>query len=114
MGYRFRCADGESLSSSRSELISFGVVRGAIQLPPSGNPVVLNVEHQTTGGYPLLGVVAKADFHLLAQLQTGSEVRFAPLTAEDARRANSSALAALSNELKAIAPALPDQLADGS
>jgi antagonist of KipI len=110
MGYRFRSAHGESMCSSRSELISFGVVRGAIQLLPSGNPVVLNVEHQTTGGYPLLGVVAKADFHLLAQLQPGATVRFVAITAEEARRAHSGATADLSSQARTIGSALSEEL----
>ncbi|HET6261014.1 MAG TPA: hypothetical protein VFG99_02105, partial [Chloroflexia bacterium] len=63
------------------------VVRGAIQLPPDGNPVVLNVDHQTTGGYPLLGVVAQADWPILAQLRPGQHLRFEEISVEEARAA---------------------------
>jgi antagonist of KipI len=49
-------------------------------------PVVLGVDHQTTGGYPLLGVLAEADFPLLAQLTPGSAVEFVPVTIDEARR----------------------------
>ncbi|HEX9990289.1 MAG TPA: 5-oxoprolinase subunit PxpB [Chloroflexia bacterium] len=87
MGMRLRRADGNSMASGGREMVSFGVVRGAIQLPPDGNPVVLNVDHQTTGGYPLLGVVAQADWHLLAQLRPGQQLRFEEIGVEEARTA---------------------------
>lgn len=85
MGFRFRAEAGQPLTGRRAELVSFGVVRGAIQLPPDGNPVVLNVDHQTTGGYPLVGVVAEVDWPLLAQLSPGARVRFVRITVEEAR-----------------------------
>jgi len=85
MGFRFRSEEGSSLPVRRGELISFGVVRGVIQLPPDGNPVVLNVDHQTTGGYPLLGVVIQADWPVLAQLAPGATVRFEEVTLQEAR-----------------------------
>ncbi len=72
-------------STGAGEAVSFGVVRGAIQLPPSGNPVILGADHQTTGGYPLIGVVAEADWPLLAQLCPGSHIRFEEITVEQAR-----------------------------
>ena len=67
-------------------MLSFGVVRGAIQLPPNGEPVILNADHQTTGGYPLLGVVAQADWGLAAQLGPGTRLRFEEVSLADARR----------------------------
>jgi len=91
MGYRFAPQDGAPLPVRRGELLSFGVVRGAIQLPPGGYPLVLNVDHQTTGGYPVLGVVIRADWPLLAQLAPGTTVRFRPVTLEEASRARRAA-----------------------
>jgi antagonist of KipI len=85
MGCRFRSEDGGALPVREEELASFGVVRGAIQLPPGGAPVVLGVDHQTTGGYPLLGVVIEADLPILAQLAPGATVRFVPGSVEEAR-----------------------------
>jgi KipI family sensor histidine kinase inhibitor len=58
------------------ELPSEGMVAGAIQIPPEGNPVVFMRDHATTGGYPVLGVVESRDLSLLAQLPAGSKVRF--------------------------------------
>ena len=85
MGMRLKSPEGSRLPGSQRELASFGVVPGAIQLPPGGEPVVLGPDCQTTGGYPLLGVVAKADIELLAQAAPGTHVQFLPVSLEEAR-----------------------------
>jgi biotin-dependent carboxylase-like uncharacterized protein len=61
------------------ELPSEGLVPGAIQVPPDGQPVVMLADHPTTGGYPVIGVVAADDLWLLAQARPGSRARFALL-----------------------------------
>jgi antagonist of KipI len=66
-------------------VISFGVVRGAIQVPPDGNPVLLGPDHQTTGGYPLAGVVCEADWPLAAQLCPGAQLTFREISISEAR-----------------------------
>lgn len=58
-----------------SELPSEGALRGAIQVPPGGQPVILGPDHPVTGGYPVVGVVIDADTDLLAQLRPGQPVR---------------------------------------
>ncbi|MGF1647087.1 MAG: biotin-dependent carboxyltransferase family protein [Kineosporiaceae bacterium] len=58
------------------ELPSEGMVRGALQVPPAGRPVVLGPDHPTTGGYPVIGVVVDADLDGLAQCPPGTPVRF--------------------------------------
>ncbi len=55
---------------------SAGVVQGAVQLPPSGGPVVFGPDHPVTGGYPVVAVVVDADLDRLAQLRPGQELRF--------------------------------------
>jgi biotin-dependent carboxylase-like uncharacterized protein len=60
----------------RGELLSEGLVTGAVQVPPSGHPIVLGPDHPTTGGYPVLAVVAAADLPLAGQLAPGASVRF--------------------------------------
>lgn len=57
------------------ELPSEGMVRGAIQVPPSGQPVILGADHPVTGGYPVVGVVADSDTDAVAQLRPGQSVR---------------------------------------
>ncbi|MCD4527294.1 biotin-dependent carboxyltransferase family protein [Nocardioides sp. cx-173] len=69
--------EGPVLDRVRAEeLPSEGMVLGAVQVPPSGQPVVLLADHPPTGGYPVLAVVEEADLWRCAQLRPGDEVRF--------------------------------------
>lgn len=52
------------------------MVRGAIQVPPSGEPIVLGPDHPTTGGYPVLATVERSSFGSLAARPVGAAVRF--------------------------------------
>jgi antagonist of KipI len=70
-----------------SELLSHGVVRGAIQIPAGGAPIVLLAEHLTTGGYPISAVAITADHPRLGQLRPGAIARFAATTVDEARLA---------------------------
>ena len=56
------------------ELPSEGMVLGAVQVPPDGQPVVFLADHPTTGGYPVIGVVEPADLAVCAQLRPGERV----------------------------------------
>lgn len=58
------------------ELPPEGMVKGAIQVPPGGQPVVLGPDHPVTGGYPVIAVVDEAAMDLLAQALPGTTVRF--------------------------------------
>jgi biotin-dependent carboxylase-like uncharacterized protein len=70
---------GATLDRARSdELPSEGMVAGALQVPPSGSPILFLADHPTTGGYPVIAVVAAADLHLAGQLRPGQPVRFMP------------------------------------
>ena len=55
---------------------SSGTVTGAVQVPPSGLPILLMAERQTTGGYPVVAVVITADHGAAAQLAPADDVRF--------------------------------------
>jgi biotin-dependent carboxylase-like uncharacterized protein len=59
------------------ELPPEGMVRGAVQVPPSGAPLVFLSDHPITGGYPVIGVVLPSDVDRLAQMRPGDAVRFA-------------------------------------
>lgn len=61
-----------------SELPSEGLVAGAIQVPPSGEPVVMGPDHPLTGGYPVLAVLTRAALDRLAQVRPGTRVRLVP------------------------------------
>lgn len=69
--------DGEPLRRAREgELISEGLLRGAIQVPPSGLPVLFLSDHPVTGGYPVIAYVSDVDVDRCAQLRPGQELRF--------------------------------------
>ncbi|WP_028644579.1 biotin-dependent carboxyltransferase family protein [Nocardioides sp. URHA0020] len=71
--------DGASLPRRREdELPSEGMVLGAVQVPPSGVPIVFLADHPPTGGYPVLAVVEADDLWQCAQLRPGEGVRFTP------------------------------------
>jgi biotin-dependent carboxylase-like uncharacterized protein len=57
------------------QLPSEGVGRGAIQVPPSGGPLILGPDHPVTGGYPVIGVIVDDDTDIVAQLRPGQPVR---------------------------------------
>ncbi len=58
------------------EMLTEGVSLGAVQVPPDGRPIILFVEHQTTGGYPKIANVISADMHAVGQLRPRDTVRF--------------------------------------
>jgi antagonist of KipI len=72
------------LDASR-EMITEGVSLGAIQVTPSGQPIILFVEQQTTGGYPKIANVISADLHSLGQLRPRDAIRFERTEMTDAR-----------------------------
>ncbi len=75
--------EGEPLRrTDRRELPSEGMVRGAIQVPPGGEPVVFLADHPVTGGYPVVAVVVDADVDRAAQARPGQSVRFRLVTPE--------------------------------
>lgn len=71
--------DGPPLERSRpGELPSEGMVRGALQIPPSGLPVLFLADHPVTGGYPVVAYVHDDDVDRCAQLRPGQRVLFRP------------------------------------
>jgi biotin-dependent carboxylase-like uncharacterized protein len=93
MGYRLR---GQTRwPEPRGGLISFPTVAGAIQLPPGGEPILLMADRQTTGGYPVIGVVSRASRPTAGQLAPGDRVRFAPVSWDEAAQADRQLEAAL-------------------
>jgi biotin-dependent carboxylase-like uncharacterized protein len=81
MGLRLR---GPAIPSPPGHMLTEGVPLGAVQVPPGGQPIILFVEHQTTGGYPKPANVISADFWRLGQLRPRDEVRFEPIGLERA------------------------------
>ena len=69
------------------EILTTPVVAGSIQVTPSGQLIVLFVDHPTTGGYPVIATVIHADFPLLAQARPGDTIRFRNVDTDEAARA---------------------------
>jgi biotin-dependent carboxylase-like uncharacterized protein len=77
---------GPALQRSRQEEIpSEGMVRGALQVPPTGQPTLFLSDHPVTGGYPVIGVVAGADLDRAAQARPGQRLRFRLSPRQDTR-----------------------------
>ena len=69
--------EGTALDGSPArEMITEGVSLGAVQVTPSGQPIILFVEQQTTGGYPKIANIIAADLHRIGQLRPRAEIRF--------------------------------------
>lgn len=85
MGYRLL---GPALERREpADILSIGMPLGGIQVPGDGQPIALMSDHQTTGGYPLIAVVASADLPLMAQLAPGDSLRFRAVSLDEARAA---------------------------
>jgi antagonist of KipI len=70
---------------SGGQMITEGISLGAIQVPTGGQPIILFVEQQTTGGYPKIANVISADLSSLGQLRPRDEIRFEPIELTTAR-----------------------------
>jgi allophanate hydrolase subunit 2 len=74
VGYRL---DGPRLAHRAAvELLSDGILPGAIQVPAGGQPIVIMPDGPTTGGYPKIAAVVRPDLRALTQLRRGETVRF--------------------------------------
>lgn len=84
MGIRL---SGEPLKSKNGmDIISDGIVFGSVQVPNSGEPIILMADHQTTGGYAKIATVISVDLPRASQLSAGNTVRFKSVTVEEAEQ----------------------------
>ena len=90
---------GPAVARRGGEFPTQGMVRGAIQVPPDGQPIVLLADHAVTGGYPVFGVVIAADLPLLAQARPGTGVRFEAISQRRAAAAYAQRCAQLTGQL---------------
>ena len=83
MGYRL---EGPMIAHAKGHnIVSDGTVNGSIQVPGSGQPIVLLMDRGTTGGYPKIATVISADLGRFAQMPAGSKIRFAAISVKDAQ-----------------------------
>ena len=84
MGMRL---DGPNLENTvNTNIKSEGLVKGVIQVPADGKPIILLSDHGTIGGYPKIGIVISADLNKVAQLVPGSKVNFKEVNLEEAEK----------------------------
>ena len=84
MGMRL---DGYKLKNIKSENIkSEGLIKGIIQVPPDGKPIIMLSDHGTIGGYPKIGVIISADYDKLVQLPPQSKIKFKMVDVLDAEK----------------------------
>jgi len=69
----------------KTNIKSEGLVRGVIQVPADGNPIIMLSDHGTVGGYPKIGVVIAADLDLIGQLTPGTKINFKEVSLEEAQ-----------------------------
>ncbi|MDP2086382.1 MAG: biotin-dependent carboxyltransferase family protein [Gemmobacter sp.] len=91
---------GPGLAPRAGSMVSDGVVPGSLQVPPSGQPIILMRDCQTTGGYPKLATVISADLDRLAQMPAGARFSLALVD----RATAVDAAARLARSIAALAP----------
>ena len=74
MGMRLEGPKIENIVNTN--ITSEGLIKGVIQIPPDGNPIIMLSDHGTIGGYPKIGVIISADYDKLVQLTPGSKIKF--------------------------------------
>jgi len=63
---------------------SEGLIKGVVQVPADGNPIIMLSDHGTIGGYPKIGVVISADYDKLVQLTPGTKIKFKSIELSEA------------------------------
>ena len=82
MGMRL---EGEKIENIvNTNIKSEGLLKGVIQVPPDGNPIIMLSDHGTIGGYPKIAVVASVDYDRLVQISPGSKIKFKEINLFDA------------------------------
>ena len=83
MGIRLKGPKLENIVNTNIK--SEGLVRGVIQVPANGNPIIMLSDHGTVGGYPKIAVVIAADLDLIGQLTPGTKINFKEVSLEEAQ-----------------------------
>jgi biotin-dependent carboxylase-like uncharacterized protein len=85
-------------------IVSDGIATGAIQVPGSGQPILLLADHQTTGGYPKIGTVISADLPVVGRRKPGDIVRFTAVDVAEAERLRRQEEAGFERLIASLAP----------
>lgn len=111
MGIRL---DGEKLhhNDKGAEIVSDGVAPGSIQVPANGQPIVLMADCQTSGGYPKIATIIRADLLRLAHVRPGDEIRFSAVDHAQAAAALQAMARQLARWCESIASFRPPGVVD--
>ena len=82
MGMRLEGAKIENIVNTNIK--SEGLIKGVIQVPADGNPIIMLSDHGTIGGYPKIGIVASVDYDRLVQMSPGTKIKFKEINLSDA------------------------------
>jgi biotin-dependent carboxylase-like uncharacterized protein len=95
--------EGPLLSHAKGhDIVSDGVVMGAVQVPGDGRPIVLMADRQPTGGYPKIATVIGPDLGRFAQIRPGAPFRFRAVTVDEAVAARREEAARLARDLELV------------
>jgi allophanate hydrolase subunit 2 len=84
MGYRL---DGPVIKAKeKHDIITDGIMPGAVQIPGNGKPIIMLKDAQTTGGYAKIATVISIDLSKLAQLKPGDRIKFSAISVEEAHQ----------------------------
>ena len=114
MGIRLSSISGAIIEHKNgADIISDGITFGAIQVPGSGQPIVMMADRQTTGGYTKIGNVISSDLAKLAQATPGTKVKFVEYTLEQAVQAIKNNDIIINNQNSYISP-IKEEVVDSS
>jgi allophanate hydrolase len=100
MGFRL---EGPPLAHAKGyNIVSDGVMPGSIQVPGSGQPIVLMADHQTTGGYPKIATVISADLPVVGRRRPGRTIRFTAVEVQEAEELRRKQEAAIQRQIARI------------
>jgi biotin-dependent carboxylase-like uncharacterized protein len=102
MGFRL---EGPVLAHAKGyNIVSDGIMPGSIQVPGSGQPIVLMADHQTIGGYPKIATVVSADLPLVGRRRPGRPIRFVAVDVREAEQLRKTQEAAIRREIDSLRP----------
>lgn len=84
MGYRLHGDEIAYINEKAGQIISDPIPLGAVQIPPSGQPIIMLMDAQTTGGYPKIATICTTDLRLIAQGKPGDKVHFTAISSGEA------------------------------
>ena len=114
MGIRLSSVSGATIEHKNgADIISDGITFGAIQVPGSGQPIVMMADRQTTGGYTKIGNVISSDLAKLAQSTPGTKVKFVEYTLEQAVQAIKNNDIIINNQNSYVSP-VKEEVVDSS